>query len=131
MAATYLDATYLDGLLVPAGNRIAGTLQTHGYAEIAWQPTVAWELALEATAQGTLPVDDANSDFAAGYGLLALRALWRHILGPGRIELLGRVDNLADRRVVGSVIGNEGNRRFFEPAVGRTLLVSARWVQPF
>jgi iron complex outermembrane receptor protein len=34
-----------------------------------------------------------------------------------------RVDNLADRNYVGSVIVNEGNRRFFEPAPGRTWLV--------
>lgn len=131
VAGTWLDATYRDGLLVPAGNRIAGTLKTRGYAEIAWQASTALGFALEATAQGKLPVDDANSDFAAGYGLLALRAVWRHDVGPGRLELLGRVDNLADRRVVGSVIVNEGNQRFFEPGAGRTVLLGARWTQPF
>lgn len=131
LAASWLDATYRDGLLVPAGNRIAGTLQRFGYAELAWQPLGALEMALEARGQGKLPVNDANTDFAAGHGLLGLRALWRTPLGPGRLELLGRVDNLADRRVVGSVIVNEGNQRYFEPAAGRTLLVSARWVQPF
>lgn len=131
LAATWLDATYLDGLLVPAGNRIAGTLKTQGYAELAWRPSPALELGLEGRAQGRLPVNDANSDFAAGHGLLALRAVWRADVGPGRLEVLGRIDNLADRRVVGSVIVNEGNQRFFEPAPGRTVLVSARWMQPF
>jgi iron complex outermembrane receptor protein len=63
--------------------------------------------------------------------LLALRARWHFDAGPGRLELLGRVDNLADRRVVGSVIVNEGNLRFFEPAAGRTMLLSARWSQRF
>ena len=37
-----------------------------------------------------------------------------------------RVDNLADRRYVGSVIVNEGNRRFFEPAPGRALHAGLR-----
>jgi iron complex outermembrane receptor protein len=131
LAASWLDATYRDALLVQAGNRIAGTLQRFAYAEVAWQPMPALEVALEARGQGRLPVNDANSDFAAGHGLLGVRALWRLQLGPGRLELLGRADNLADRRVVGSVIVNEGNQRYFEPAAGRTLLVSARWVQPF
>jgi iron complex outermembrane receptor protein len=131
LAATWLDATYLDDALVPAGNRIAGTLQRMGFAELAWQATPALALAAEARAQGRLPVDDANSDFAQGFGLLALRALWQADLGPGRLELLARVDNLADRRVATSVIVNEGNQRYFEPSPGRTLLLAARWRQTF
>lgn len=131
LAATWLDATYRDGLLVQAGNRIAGTLKSFGYAEVAWQPLTTLEVAFEARGQGKLPVNDANSDFAARHGLLALRALWRMPVGTGRLELLGRVDNLADRRVVGSVIINEGNQRYFEPAAGNMLLASARWIRPF
>ena len=34
-----------------------------------------------------------------------------------------RGDNRADRRYAGSVIVNEGNARYFEPAAGRTWLV--------
>ena len=146
LALTWLDATYRDGFLVcaavpcaaptlpvPAGNRIAGTLERTAYAEIAWLPTRATEIALETRAQGDLPVNDLNSDFAAGFALVALRARWTLDLGPasGKVELLGRIDNLADRRVVGSVIVNEGNSRFFEPAPGRNYLLSARWSKPF
>ena len=40
-------------------------------------------------------------------------------------------ENLADRRVVGSVIVNEGNSRFFEPAPGRGWLLSVRYSAPF
>ena len=72
-------------------------------------------------------MDDLNSDFAAGFGLLALRARWQLELPVGRVDLLARLDNLADRRVAGSVIVGEGNGRFFEPASGRSVLLSARW----
>jgi iron complex outermembrane receptor protein len=34
----------------------------------------------------------------------------------------GRVDNLFDHTYAGSVIVNEGNMRYFEPAPGRTWL---------
>ena len=143
IAVTWLSATYVNGFFVcravpcltpdvpvPAGNRIAGTVDRSAYAELAWAPG-AFELGLEARGQGRQAVNDTNSDFAAGYGLLGLRASWRLDLGSGRLELLGRVDNLADRRVAGSVIVNEANQRFFEPAAGRNFLVSARWIQGF
>ena len=40
--------------------------------------------------------------------------------GRWRISPFARVDNVTDRRYAGSVIVNDGNRRFFEPAPGRT-----------
>jgi iron complex outermembrane receptor protein len=78
-----------------------------------------------------LPVNDVNSDFAPGFGLLSLRARTRVTFGSGWLELLARVENLANRSVAASVIVNEGNARFFEPAPGRSLLLSARWSQRF
>ena len=141
---TWLDATYRDGFAVcaavpcltptvsvPAGNRIAGTLQRSAYVELAWTPLAALDLAWEARGQGRLPVNDVNSDFAAGFGLMALRARWQVNLPVGRLDLLARLENLADRRVVGSVIVNEGNSRFFEPAPGRGWLLSMRYSAPF
>jgi iron complex outermembrane receptor protein len=143
VTASVLDATYRDGFFtcagagcaaanvrVPAGNRIAGTLPRSGFAELVWSPG-ATEFGIEAHGQGRQPVNDLNSDFAGGYGLLALRAAWRVPLGGGRLELLARVDNVADRRVAGSVIVNEGNQRFFEPNAGRNFLLSARFSQAF
>lgn len=35
------------------------------------------------------------------------------------MDVYGRVDNLFDRRYAGSVIANERNGRYFEPAAGR------------
>ncbi len=130
LAATWLDASYrqtLGGTPIVSGNRIAGTVRTAAYAELAWQPRRDLALALEGRAQSDVAANDANTVFAPGHGLLALRASWALDLGPGQLELLGRIDNLGDRRVVSSVIVNEGNQRFFEPSPGRTWLVSARW----
>ena len=141
MAATWLDARYRDpfaicsaapcsvaNLAVPAGNRIAGTLSKYAYAELAWTPLAAWDFALEGRAQGRLPVDDVNSDFASGFGVFSLRAQWRLDLGAaGWLESLLRLNNLSNRNVVGSVIVNEGNGRFFEPAQGRNWMLGLRW----
>ena len=40
--------------------------------------------------------------------------------------LFGRLDNLLDRNYAGSVIVNDSNRRFFEPAAGRRIFVGLR-----
>jgi iron complex outermembrane receptor protein len=73
---------------------------------------------------------DLGQDYAPGFGLVNLR--WSHtwpIAGAGELETLLRVDNVADRTYVGSVIVNDGNGRFFEPGSGRAWLASLRWVK--
>lgn len=133
LALTWLDARYRDAFTtasatVAAGNRIAGTSPASLFAELAWQPATGPSWALEWTARGRTAVDDLNSDFAAGYGLLALRAQWTlKERSGGGIDLLARIENLTDRRYASSVIVNEGNGRFFEPAAGRSWMVGLRW----
>jgi len=47
------------------------------------------------------------------------------------LNLLARIDNVADRGYVGSVIVNDGNGRFFETGAPRAFLLSLRWQHPF
>ena len=148
LALTWLDAKYKDGFLtctstpcvaptvqVPAGNRIAGTAAKSAYAEVAWQALTSaigsTEFAVEMRAQGNVPVNDLNSDFSSGVATYALRASQTVSIGAGKLELLARLDNVADRQYAGSVIVNDTNGRYFEPAAGRTVLVSARWKMGF
>lgn len=144
-ALTWLDARYRDDFLacagvpctapsvpVPAGNRIAGTQPRGGFAELAWAPSDATELAAEWRGQGRTAVNDTNSDFAAGFGVLSLRARQRYTLGGGAyVEAFARIDNLADKRYAGTVIVNEGNARFFETAPPRAWLLGVRVGQGF
>lgn len=135
LAATWLDARYRDAFLtcpnpgtgpcsapsvtIPSGNRIPATARTSAYAELAWTPRPFLSVALEGRAVSSIAVNDANSDFAAGYGLLALRA--EHIVewDGWRLRTLARLDNALDRRYAGSVIVNESSGRFFEPGAPR------------
>jgi iron complex outermembrane receptor protein len=148
-ALTLLEATYLDNFqactgvpcndanpqnrqTVPAGNRIAGTNRASGFAELAWAPRERTEFAAEVRVQGSTPVNDLNSDFAGRFATLALRARQRYSLGQGvALDLVARVDNITDRVYAGSVIVNEGNNRFFEPAPPRNWLLGARISQAF
>jgi iron complex outermembrane receptor protein len=143
---TLLHAEYRDDFLicsgipcttpntpVPAGNRIAGTQRVIGAAELGWRPgMVPGEFALELRGQGSTPVNDSNTDAAGGFALVNLRwsADWA-VTESGTLQTLLRVDNVADRHVVGSVIVNDANGRFFEPAAPRSVLLSLRWLQKF
>jgi iron complex outermembrane receptor protein len=146
LAASVLRARYRDGFLacagipctapttpVAAGNRIAGAPEATGFAEIAWRPAPGWgELGLEWRATGRTPVNDSNTEFAAGYALVNLR--WSHRIDLGSadaLELLLRADNLLDRQHIGSVIVNDANGRFYEPGAPRSVLLSVRWKHAF
>lgn len=139
-AYTYTDATYRDpfttctatpctssnALAVAAGSAIPGVTDQLGYIELAWQPTAGLQTAVEARHVGRVFVNDLNSDRAAAYSTLAWRTSWQQRMGPLQLQLLGRLDNLQNRRYAGSVIVNESNGRYFESAPGRSWLVGAQ-----
>ncbi len=136
VAGTWLDASYRDGFttcagtpcavptqVIPGGNRIPGVARTAAFASLAWMPASGWRGGVEWRALGKVPVNDLNSDAAAGHGLVSLHTgyQWQ----PSTAWELGafvRVDNLFDTAYAGSLIVNEGNSRFFEPGPGRTWL---------
>ena len=145
-AVTYLDATYEDSfqtcravpctrpedrITVPAGNKIAGTMSKSGFASLAWRPVDSTELGVEVRAQGSMPVNDRNSDFSPSAWITALRLSHHIALGPGTLTLLARLDNLSNLAYAGAIIVNETNGRYFETAAGRTGLLAARWRMPF
>lgn len=142
---TVLDATYRSAFLtcvaapcaapntlVASGNRIPGVPRVTAYAEVAWKHR-PWglETALEARHVGRIAVDDRNTDFAAAATLFNLRLSLAQNVQRWTFREFLRVDNLADRNYVGSVIVNEGNQRFFEPAPGRSWLVGVSAVYAF
>ncbi|MBK7616613.1 MAG: TonB-dependent receptor [Burkholderiales bacterium] len=141
-ALTWLDAQYQDSFLtcgpppcsaptvaVAAGNRIAGTQRSNAWAEVAWRDVHWGEFGLEARGAARTAVNDLNSDFAAGYGLAALRWTKAYTLpGGAKFEWLLRVDNLFGRHYAGSVIVNDGNARYFEPGAPRTALLGMRLI---
>ena len=132
LAQTWLDARYRESFaacagtpcatptsITPAGNRIPGTAATFTAAEIAWAPVRGWRAGAELRRSGRVYVNDANSDAAPAWTTLGAHAGYRWATGDWEWEGTLRVDNLTDRRYAGSVIVNEGNGRFFEPAAGR------------
>ena len=136
-SASYLDAVYRDSFLtctaapcatpttrIAAGNRIPGIPRASLFAELAWAHR-PWglETALEFRRVGKIHVDDSNTDAAPGSSVFNLRVSTAQKVGRWSLREFLRVDNVGNRNDVGSVIVNEGNSRFFEPAPGRTWLL--------
>ena len=121
LAYSWLDARYRESVsdAIRAGHRIPGTARQAAYAAVAWEPQEGWQAGIESRYLSSIAVNDANSDAAPSYFVAALSTgyVWR--AGPWQVQAYARVDNLFDRQYVGSVIVNEGNGRYFEPAPGR------------
>ncbi len=139
LAATWLDARFREGYLVcrgagctvpevpvAAGSRIPGVAERQLFARLQWR-SERWDAALEAAAVGAVAVDDGATAFAPGHALLHLEGARRWQRASGTLRAFARVDNLLDRAHIGSVIVNEGNGRYYEPAPGRGLLLGLRW----
>ncbi|MDR6643771.1 iron complex outermembrane receptor protein [Luteibacter sp. 1214] len=114
---------------VAAGTRIPGVPRSNGYAALKYGAERGWQVGLDMNAMGSTSVNDLGTESAAGYALFGLSGGYIVDDGPWRINTFARVDNLVDRHVVGSVIVNDGNGRYYEPAPGRTFLVGVdlRW----
>jgi iron complex outermembrane recepter protein len=106
--------------LVPAGSRIPGTSRLNAFAELMWRPKGGGvEASLEWRGVGKVAVDDLNSEYAPGYGLLAARVAFKQQIGRWQLSQSIRVENLANRSYVGSVIVNQANSQFYEPGQAR------------
>lgn len=106
------------------GTRIPGVARQNAYASLAWAPEQGWQAGMEWRAQSRIQANSANTASAPGYGVAALYAGYRLRRSDWDLDAFVRFDNLFDRHYAGSVIVNEGNGRYYEPASGRNWAVS-------
>ncbi|MGB3871716.1 MAG: TonB-dependent receptor [Stenotrophomonas sp.] len=141
LAWTWLQASVREGYLtctgspapctvprnpVLAGTALPGVPRQQLFTRWHWQPA-PWQLAVEAVAAAATPVSDLGDARAPGYGLLNLEAARQWPTAHGPLRLFARVDNLLDRRYIGSVIVNDGNRRYYEPGPDRGWTLGVEW----
>jgi iron complex outermembrane receptor protein len=121
LAWTLLDATYREdaGANIKSGNRMPGIARNSLYASLGWLPEQGWYAGGEVRYLSRIQANDANSASAPGYTTVGLNTGYKFVKDNWLLDVWGRVDNLFDRDYVGSVIVNESNGRYFEPAPGR------------
>ncbi|NMK47794.1 TonB-dependent receptor [Achromobacter sp. Bel] len=122
-AYTWLNARYADDGSgdIRAGNKIPGIARQAVFASVAWAPPEGWQASVEGRYLSKIYVNDANDQDAPGYFVAAVSGGYVKRLGAWELNAYARVDNLFDRRYAGSVIVNESNGRYYEPAAGRSV----------
>ena len=131
---SYLDATFdafvpeIVNLVDPSkpkanaiakGNYIPGVAKNQAYVALGWQPETGLNAGVDVRYMDKIYVDDLNSDTAPNYSVTSANVgyVWKN--NDWKLRGYARVDNLFDKNYVGSVIVNDSNSRFFEPADGR------------
>ncbi|HBZ3590509.1 TPA: TonB-dependent receptor [Klebsiella variicola] len=121
-AWTWLDATYRTNVCDDTscnGNRIPGIARNMGYASFGYQPEQGWYAGSDIRYMSDIMANDENTAKAPSWTVVGLTTGYKWSYGRMDMDLFGRVDNLFDREYVGSVIVNESNGRYYEPAPGR------------
>ncbi|EFF81616.1 TonB-dependent receptor [Acinetobacter haemolyticus ATCC 19194] len=122
----YLDATFESDVpeigsvsKIESGNLIPGIAKQRAYASLAWKPKVGLYGGVDAQYSDKIYVNDINTEVAPSYTSISAYTGYVWNMNDWRVNTYGRIDNMLDKNYIGSVIVNDGNGRFFEPADGR------------
>ena len=111
-------------LPVTAGTLLPAIARNSVYFGLTWHyAPLGFSTTLESDGRSKIYADDRNTDAAKGFWVVNWRAGFEQETKHWHLSEFGRLDNLANRAYVGSVIVNETNARYFEPAPGRTAYV--------
>jgi iron complex outermembrane receptor protein len=110
---------------VPAGRRLPGLPRSVFALQARWGSDRGWFAGGGVQAVSSVPVATLSDARAAGYAVVDANVGYAFDTGHGSGRVFLGVENLADRRYVGSVIVNEANGRYYEPGSGRTWLLGA------
>ena len=119
--AHYQDAFSSSGQAVASGSNLPGLPQRQVQADLVWRPAAQpWHAGLTWRHVGRIYANDINSVWAPASNTWSTRMVWTAPVGDWRMDALARIDNLLNKRIVGSVIVNESNGRYYESAPGRS-----------
>ncbi|MEO7324862.1 MAG: TonB-dependent receptor [Dokdonella sp.] len=139
-AYTWLDATFRSPFLtcagapcttpntpVAAGARIPGIPKNDLHVALRWGREQGWRASLQGDYVGAVTVNDLGTDAAPSYVVAAADIGYGFEVTSGQLRTFARIDNLFNRAYAGSVIVNDANGRYFEPAPDRTLMLGVQW----
>lgn len=78
-----------------------------------------FELFVQHTYISAIPLNDANTEYAAAYNLLELKLTWTHTFRRIDLKIFTGADNLLDERYSLGNDLNAGGNRYYNPAPGR------------
>ncbi len=145
LSSSWIDASFTQAYTsstgnVAAGNKMPGIPQHFVFSELLWSSQamgggrraamLGTRAGFELVSAGRLYANDTNADSAPGYNAFNAKVSQGWALGNNLLTAYARVDNLADKRYVGSVIVNQSSGQFYEPAPGRNWTLGLRFSMP-
>lgn len=125
---------------VASGNRLPGIPQRFVFSELLWssqsldglkpKSNQGTRAGLEITSAGKIFANDVNTASADAYTTLNAKLSQGWTVGQALLVAYGRIENLTDKRYVGSVIVNQAASQFYEPAPGRSWTLGLRLTLP-
>ncbi|WP_286862060.1 MULTISPECIES: TonB-dependent receptor [Acinetobacter] len=129
---SYIDATFdadIPAILndegeiivsrVASGNYIPGIAKNQAFFALGWKPENGLSTGVDVRYSDKIYVNDINSQYAPSYTVAGANVGYHWKMQDWVVNTFARVDNLFDKDYSGSVIVNESNGRFYEPAEGR------------
>ena len=149
LSFTWMTVTYeqrfrtfpTSSTFVNAGNALPAIPQRQFFGNLTWTQneqstkpgsfTPGMELAADLVGRSKIFANDLNTFQASGYSMVNIRAQQKYKWGPFNTTTFAGIDNLFERKAVGSVIVNQASSQFFEPAMPLTALVGIQATMPF
>lgn len=136
-SGTWMNATFDSAFAagVEAGYQLPAVPKQQLWASLDWQQisgaasaqgfTPGARASLELVRRGGMWATDTHADgsYAAGFALLNLRTQYGMTVGKAKINLSAGINNLTNRKAVGSVIPNQSAGQYFEPTLPRNWTV--------
>lgn len=95
-----------------------------GYAELTWRRDLpGFSAAMEGIYRDRIFANATNTQAAAQYALANMRLAYSHRIAGWKLGGVVGVDNVTNTRYEGSVIVNESNGLFYEPAPRQNYMV--------
>jgi iron complex outermembrane receptor protein len=114
-------------VIVPAGSKLPGVPPQQFYGVLNWMPGGygGFNVSGEVQYVGKIYANDRNTASAPAYTIGNVQAGLAQTAGRVKLTEYVRLNNIADKKYVGSVIVGDTNGRFFEPAPGRNWFIGA------
>ena len=118
---------------IPVGNYLPAIPQNILYAGLTWRaPAAGFVATVETLVRSRIYADDRNTGYAGGYWTENLRAGFEQKGSGWQTSEFLRIENMFSKAYIGSVIVNDANSRFFEPApgLGFYVMFEAKYLRP-
>jgi iron complex outermembrane receptor protein len=139
MSVKYSQAYSTDSDTIPSGNSLPAVPANQFSGSVSWtqNPSVGNAFTpgsvviAEMVSRSRIYANDVNTANAPGYSIVNLRAQQKYKYNSVNITSYAAVDNLLDKKAIGSVIVNASASKFFEPALPRNYTLGLQASLPF